>query len=65
MHFCFLGDGYIGCIKASMLYNYGFDEQVLASVTPEECIAKCKTNMFSYAALHKGTRYIITTLLVV
>lgn len=42
-----------------MLDDYGFDEQVLASVTPEECIAKCKTNMFSYAALHKGTRYII------
>lgn len=51
-----LGDGYIGCFKASMLYDYGFDEQGLALVTPEKCIAKCKTNMFSYAALHKGRK---------
>ena len=56
----FAGDGYIGCFKASMLYDYGFDEQGLALVTPEKCIAKCKTNMFSYAALHKGRKYVIS-----
>ncbi|KAJ7394162.1 Prostaglandin G/H synthase 1 [Desmophyllum pertusum] len=51
-----LGEGYIGCFEASMLDDYGFDEQALASVTPENCVAKCKTNMFSYAALQKGKR---------
>ena len=54
-----LGDGYIGCVKASMLTDYGFTEQYLALVTPEGCIATCKTNMFPYAALQKGRRYII------
>lgn len=49
-----LGDGYIGCFEASMLTDYGFDEQFLAPVTPKDCIARCKTNMFPYAALQKG-----------
>ena len=53
------GDGYIGCVKASMLMDYGFTEQYIALLTPEGCIAKCKTNMFPYAALHKSGRYII------
>ncbi|KAJ7375599.1 hypothetical protein OS493_040117 [Desmophyllum pertusum] len=35
-----LGEGYIGCFEASMLDDYGFDEQPLASVTPENCVAK-------------------------
>ena len=56
---CVPGDGYIGCVKASMLMDYGFTEQHLASVTPEDCIATCKTNMFPYAALYKSRRYII------
>lgn len=51
-----LGDGYIGCVKASMLMDYGFTEQHLTLVTPEECIATCKTNMFPYAALYKSRR---------
>ena len=41
-----------------MLTDYGFDEQFLAPVTPKDCIARCKTNMFPYAALQKGKRYI-------
>lgn len=48
-----------------MLDDFGFDEQVLASVTPEECITKCKTNMFTYAALHKGSRYITMLFIVI
>jgi len=55
----FSGDGYIGCVKVSMLMDYGFTEQYLALVTPEDCIATCKTNMFPYAALHKSRRYTI------
>lgn len=49
-----LGDGYVGCFKASTLTVY--DDESLASVTPENCIARCKTNLFAYAALHKGKR---------
>lgn len=51
-----LGEGYVGCFEASMLTNYGFDEQSLSVVTPEACIDKCKTNMFTYAALLKGKK---------
>lgn len=52
-----LGDGYIGCFDDSMLYDYKFKEQpLLASISPEDCIAKCKTAMFSYAALQNGKR---------
>ena len=59
---CVSGDGYIGCVKASMLMDFGFTEQQLALVTPEDCTATCKTNMFPYAALYKSRRYIIVLL---
>ena len=52
----FVGDGYVGCFEASMLTDYGYDKQSLASVTPEDCIAQCKTNMFTHAALQNGKR---------
>ena len=52
----FVGDGYVGCFEASMLTDYGYAKQSLSSVTPEDCIAQCKTNLFTYAALQNGKR---------
>lgn len=50
-----LGDGYIGCFSASLISDYKFQMQHLTpSVTPDNCIAQCKTAMFSYAALGQG-----------
>lgn len=52
-----LGDGYIGCFSASLISDYKFQMQLLTpSVTPDNCIAQCKTAMFSYAALGQGQR---------
>jgi len=52
-----LGDGYIGCFSASLISDYKFQMQHLTpSVTPDNCIAQCKTAMFSYAALGQGQR---------
>ena len=48
-----------------MLTNYGFDEQSLSVVTLEACIDKCKTNMFTYAALLKGKKYVTLHLIII
>ena len=52
------GDGYMGCFKKSILdHNINdFVQQSLSSVTPEKCVAHCKSKMLPYAALSKGDR---------
>ena len=48
----------MGCFKKSILdHNINdFVQQSLASVTPEKCVAHCKSEMLPYAALSKGDR---------
>ena len=48
----------MGCFKKSILdHNINdFVQQSLASVTPEKCVAHCKSKMLPYAALSKGDR---------
>lgn len=55
LFFFLQGDGYIGCFSASLISDYKFQMQHLThSVTTDNCIAKCKAAMFSYAALGQG-----------